>query len=187
MYSTLQSASTCLIFFLLHIYLYGTVYYTRWANTCVPRTVYNRGKSGVRRNLVVALNVQWTSFTAKSEFQMMTTEHSPWDQNGLCLEVNLAVQGKKSQQESKNLTHSFWPHLDDEDNAFHVRVVQVILNIEVTLRLIHTASKTSTQKPFWSHEGGEHSKIIPWFWDPSHPHWFVLYINKMEKQQMIKF
>ena len=33
-----------------------------------------RGQSGVRRNLVVALNVRRTSFTAKSEFQMMTTE-----------------------------------------------------------------------------------------------------------------
>ena len=33
-----------------------------------------RGKSGVRINLVKALNVQWTSFTAKSEFQMMTTD-----------------------------------------------------------------------------------------------------------------
>ena len=34
-----------------------------------------RGKSGVRGNLVVAVNVQWTKFTAKSEFQMMTTKH----------------------------------------------------------------------------------------------------------------
>ena len=34
-----------------------------------------RGKSGGRRNLVVTLNVQWTSFTAKSGFQMTTTKH----------------------------------------------------------------------------------------------------------------
>ena len=34
-----------------------------------------RGKSGGRRNLGITLNVQWTQFTAKSEFQMTTTEH----------------------------------------------------------------------------------------------------------------
>ena len=33
-----------------------------------------RGKCGVRRNLVVALNIQRTKFTATSEFQTMTTE-----------------------------------------------------------------------------------------------------------------
>ena len=47
--------------------------------------------AGVSRNLVVARNVQWTSFTAKSEFQMMTTKHGFslksgkiwWQQNSL--------------------------------------------------------------------------------------------------------
>ena len=34
-----------------------------------------RGIPGVHRNLVVALNIQWTSFTAKSRFQMTTTKH----------------------------------------------------------------------------------------------------------------
>ena len=33
------------------------------------------GKTGVHHILVVAQNFQWTSFTAKSGFQMMTTEH----------------------------------------------------------------------------------------------------------------
>ena len=35
----------------------------------------SKGKSCVCRNLVVNLNIQSTSFTAKSKFQMMTTEH----------------------------------------------------------------------------------------------------------------
>ena len=34
-----------------------------------------REKSCVHRDLVVALNVQRTSITAKSEFQMTTTDH----------------------------------------------------------------------------------------------------------------
>ena len=34
-----------------------------------------RESFGGRRNLVWALNVQWTSLTDKSEFQIMTTEH----------------------------------------------------------------------------------------------------------------
>ena len=36
---------------------------------------YSRGKSGVHRNLVVALKIHWIQFTTKSEFQIMTTEH----------------------------------------------------------------------------------------------------------------
>ena len=35
----------------------------------------SRGKSGGRKNLVVTLNFKWTQLTAKSEFQMTTTEH----------------------------------------------------------------------------------------------------------------
>ena len=61
-----------------------------------------RGKSGVCKNLlVVTLNVQWTSFSAISEFHMMTTEHgfSPksgfkliwWPQN-MVLVLNLDSQ-----------------------------------------------------------------------------------------------
>ena len=46
--------------------------YCAFTTTCNGET---RGKSGGRRNLVVTLNVQWTSFTAKSEFQMTTSEH----------------------------------------------------------------------------------------------------------------
>ena len=44
---------------------------------CLKFLIYfwNRGKSGVGRNLVAAQNFQWTSFTAKSGFQMITTEH----------------------------------------------------------------------------------------------------------------
>ena len=64
--------------------------YTRYARTLgtpdtphAPWTPYtpgipykpSRGKSGVRRNLVVALNIQWTSFPVTSEFQMTTREH----------------------------------------------------------------------------------------------------------------
>ena len=49
--------------------LIGYRLFTVWKITFI------RQKSGVHRNLVVALNVQWTSFTAISEFQMTTTEH----------------------------------------------------------------------------------------------------------------
>ena len=50
------------------------------------------------RNPVVALGVQWTSFIAKSEFQMMTTKHGVslisgfkkiWQQHYMVLVLNL--------------------------------------------------------------------------------------------------
>ena len=42
-----------------------------------------RGKSGDCRNLVYELNIQGTSFTAKSEFQVMNTDHGFWLKSGL--------------------------------------------------------------------------------------------------------
>ena len=42
----------------------------------VTWNLWCRGKPGVCINLMVTLNVQWTSFTVKSEFHMINTEHN---------------------------------------------------------------------------------------------------------------
>ena len=77
-----------------------------------------RGKSVLHRNLVVALNVQWTSFTAKSEFQILTAEHvfclklgfrKIWWPHNMVLVLNLGSQKRCLHQTFLYFTnHNHW-------------------------------------------------------------------------------
>ena len=76
-------------------------------------------------------------------FLMFSTSSGPeWS---LC-RGQIAVPGHKSPRESNNVIHTSWPRLDDQVEAFQVGVIPLILNIEVTLQLIHNYS--TFKKPF---------------------------------------